>query len=87
MKFKPFASIKEAAVQLGIAPDTIYDIIKADKQRPFWKQVVDSLTFRERFVGLPKKLKPELMGKRYYFRWSDIQDVINGNHDYDTQDF
>ena len=81
MKFKPFASIKETAVQLGIDPDTIYDIIKAETQNPIWKR----LLFGVRWEGLP--INPVRIGKRYYFRWSDIRDVINGNHDYDTQDF
>lgn len=81
-KFKPFASIKETAEQLGIDPDTIYDIIRADEQTPIWKRLVFGIP---KWDGLP--INPERIGKRWYFRWSDIRDFINGDNKQDELPF
>ena len=77
-----YASIADAAVDLGIPKSTIYEIIQSEKQLAWYKRLIPR---REKFEGLQPK--PVLRGRRWKFKWVDIQYTLKGDRDYETLDF
>jgi hypothetical protein len=77
-----YASVADASQAMGIPKSTMYEIIRREKQLAWYKRLNP---FREKFEGLEPK--PVFKGKRWKFKWVDIQYTLKGDRDYETLDF